>query len=912
MRNSVLLWAALLSLLLGFSACAKDDDNGGGGGSSALRAIRVTRVGTIADGATDALGAVSTLSAAPQLTYTIHNDGTQDLTLSGGPGFVVASAITNLTGSAVTLGQPAAAVITAGGTQTFTVDYQVAAAGAFGFTLTFTSDADGGQTGATFEIVVSGTGDNSTRVLVVSRAGSITDSGTDGVGSIDATTAAPALTYTLTNNGTGVMSFTGSAPFVTVAASPAPVNITGTPAITQPGAGTIASGGGTQTFDVNYQVTGAGAFSFTVQFGTDASTGQTGPTFEFTISGTGTVPSRIVAVSRAFTSIADGGTLDLGNRAFGVAGFPVDFTIANTGTTNLTISGGPSFVTASSIVNITGGVTITQPASGTVVPSGNQAFSIAFTVTAQAAFSFQLSFASNATGGQTGGTFEINVIGQGDYSFSYQKRANAALTPQEPFVNASSAGFTELRLVTGGFSGSDTLQDAPTPSPNGAYILFSRQDPTNPNGARDLFVVASAGGTPVQINTNSTPGQQRYVVDFKWAPVTGANQYLLFRSDTDIATATAYELFTARITGTTPAVSNVNRIGGYGGSTATLKINFGFKWSSDASRIGFILNNTSTGNRQVWGCQFDTATHTPGTATRIDGAAAFTNAVYQTQEIEWGGNGTIAYLADDSVAGVNHLWASAISLGSGTLSATAAVLQTPNVTGSQFVSSNPGWGISPEGTRLAYIVSAAGIDHVYGVAINTSSSPTPVQLDNPATAQASSNCGRVKWSPTGNAVLMEADYLVASQFELFWQPLTTTSGAISLNGTSTNITQVPAGHSSSALFEFSPEGQRVLYRFADIGSGANKVGIATLSTTPTQINLTSSFANANPFINQLSWRPGDGMAVMFIGDGNTASITECWCVELRGAGGMTAGSPFTFSGTIASAAASAGNAKFIP
>ena len=70
-----------------------------------------------------------------------------------------------------------------------------------------------------------------------------------------------------------------------VASAPVPVNITGTPVITQPATNVIASGGGSTTFDVDYVVAAAGSFSFTITFGSDATGGQSGPSYEIQISG---------------------------------------------------------------------------------------------------------------------------------------------------------------------------------------------------------------------------------------------------------------------------------------------------------------------------------------------------------------------------------------------------------------------------------------------------------------------------------------------------------------------------------------------------------------------------------------------------------------------------------------------------
>ncbi len=916
MRNSVLLWAALLSLLLGFSACAKDDDKGGGGGgSSALRAIRVTRVGTIADGATDALGAVSTLSAAPQLVYTIHNDGTQDLTLSGGPGFVAASAITNLTGSAVTLGQPASAVITAGGTQTFTVDYQVAAAGAFGFSLTFTSDADGGQTGATFEIVVSGTGDNSTRVLVVSRAGSITDSGTDGVGSIDATTAAPALTYTLTNNGTGVMSFTGSAPFVTVAASPAPVNITGTPAITQPGAGTIASGGGTQTFDVNYQVAGAGAFSFTVQFGTDATTGQTGPTFEFTISGTGTVPSRIVAVTRAFTSIADGGTLDLGNRGWGVASQEVRIEIANNGTDPLTLAGSSPWVTVTgALVNVTGTPAITQPAGSTVAAGSSVFFSFTFTVTALGDFGFTLQFGSNATTGQTGATFEINVAGKGHPGLSFEKRFPTAST--EPYAVGVDPSSPEIRAVTGGFANGGLQFPATLPSPNGRYLAFTHQG-SAADANRHLFVVSATGGTPVQVTPNPIglpAGDSRRNIAYEWGSNAAGDQLLAVMADHE-STANDKKIYTCVISGTTPTVNNFTEVTGIGAITPSRKV-FTARWSADGTRLAFqfFVSGAGVDQRELWGCAFSGGFPSAGSDLKGTGSVGHNEVSWggSAQDYYWAGNTTLVFAADADTLFATNLYAVAVGVGGGgVLTAGARVKQTSNFAGSDSTGSvsSQGWAVSPNNARLAFLKQGAGIDHFFVAAIDTSATPTPVQVLSGITPQANGNGSRVAWSPDSTRLAFSGDYNTDDAVDLYIQSLTAATGSPALSGTTTRILAVSALQFVADI-QFSPEGQRILVEKSDGNTSIDEVILIRLSGTITTSTIASGFTVPTANVIRVRFKPGAGDYVAFMGDTLVAGEFVANVIPLSGADLFTAGTRYVVSGSYVSNGI--GNLNWIP
>ncbi|CAN0216874.1 unnamed protein product, partial [Chrysoparadoxa australica] len=121
-----------------------------------------------------------------------------------------------------------------------------------------------------------------------SESGAVADGGTDAQGS-ETAGAVKAVTYTITNSGTDTLNLTGTA------AVSALSNVTSTPAVSAYGSSTVAPGGGTTTFTVEYTPTAAGAFSFALVVTSDDADEAS---YDITVSGTATATaSEFVATS---------------------------------------------------------------------------------------------------------------------------------------------------------------------------------------------------------------------------------------------------------------------------------------------------------------------------------------------------------------------------------------------------------------------------------------------------------------------------------------------------------------------------------------------------------------------------------------------------------------------------------------
>ena len=222
--------------------------------------------GAVTDGGTNAQG-TQLLGTPVTVTYTVTNTGTSDLTIAAASAF----SPTNVTVNSV--GAPGSTTVApAGGTTTFDVQYTPTAAGAFSFGISFVND-DGDED--PFDFTVSGTAFGQPEIAVTaSIGGAVTDGGTNDQGAQPF--GAPVIvTYTVTNAGSADLT-------IATATSAAPSNVT-VNSITAPGSTTLAAGGGTTSFQVQYTPTAAGAFSFGLSIANDDP--DESP-FDFTVSGT--------------------------------------------------------------------------------------------------------------------------------------------------------------------------------------------------------------------------------------------------------------------------------------------------------------------------------------------------------------------------------------------------------------------------------------------------------------------------------------------------------------------------------------------------------------------------------------------------------------------------------------------------
>jgi len=320
-------------------------------------------------------GIVYSVSGSASHTFTVYNSGGNDLLLTGAP--LVDISGTHASDFTVT-SQPSSTITGSGGSDTFIISFDPGAVGVRSATVSIANN-DLNENPYTFDLQGTGSGPpemdvagNSTSIFDGDTSPSVTDD--TYFGSADIVTGVVNHTFTISNSGSSSLALSGSPAVVLSGSHAADFAIT-----TQPVAN-IGPSGGTDNFVVRFDPSASGSRTATISISNNDP--DENP-YTFNIQGTGSATPEMDITGNG-VSIIDGNTSssvtddsDFDNMDINGGSSIHTFTIANSGSGDLTLSGSPRvtiFGTHASDFTIS-----QQPASATVTAQGGtQTFEITF------------------------------------------------------------------------------------------------------------------------------------------------------------------------------------------------------------------------------------------------------------------------------------------------------------------------------------------------------------------------------------------------------------------------------------------------------------------------------------------------------------------------------------------------------
>lgn len=200
-------------------------------------------------------------------------------------------------------------------------------------------------------------------------------------GTLSIHSASTALSIQISNTGTGSLTLSGSPIISNSGTNSSDFSITTTNLNSE------ISAGGSSSFSVVFTASANGSRTTTL---TIASNDTSTPSFTIVLTGTGSIqPS--MAVSYSGTDLANGATLSFGNVLTGQSSSVATITITNSGTQDLTITGGTAGITKSGTNNADFALDTTGTQSIITSGGGTTTFTLTFSPTTTGAYSVTLS-----------------------------------------------------------------------------------------------------------------------------------------------------------------------------------------------------------------------------------------------------------------------------------------------------------------------------------------------------------------------------------------------------------------------------------------------------------------------------------------------------------------------------------------
>ena len=332
-------------------------------------------------------GSVNLGSSSGNVIFTIENQGGATLNLTGTPRVQVSG--TN-PGDFVVTAQPPGGTVNGGASTTFTVVFTPAALGTrtANFTI-LNNDSDEGT--YVFSVTASGLAPD---INIRQNTTNIPNSDVFDYGAI-AVGQSNAVVFTIENTGNSDLTLDGVPSVQIGGANPGDYSVTASP--TSP----IAFGS-TTTFTLQCTPSLAGERSATI---TIPNNDPDEAPYSFTVTATGLVPE--IDVSQT-VSIASGDSFNFGNVDVGNNSGPITFTISNTGSAVLNLTGSPDLIQISG--TNAADFTVEQPVLPTIGASGAATFNITFTPSGVGVSNAAITILNNDS---DEGTYTIDLKGTG-------------------------------------------------------------------------------------------------------------------------------------------------------------------------------------------------------------------------------------------------------------------------------------------------------------------------------------------------------------------------------------------------------------------------------------------------------------------------------------------------------------------
>ena len=422
-----------------------------------------------------------------------------------------------------------------------------------------------GGNAATSTITVSGSVSAYTSIISVKQgATSISSgSGTYSFGSVESGSSSSAITFTVFNTGTKTLTFSGT-PKIAISganASEFTINQSST-------SSTVAATTGTTTYTITFSPTSTAAGkTATITIASDA----TNPSYTYTVTGTGLAPAT-PNINLQESGADFSGTYDFGSHVSGSSSSAVTFTIQNTGTASLSLTGSPKVVISGA--NSSEFSVNQSSTSASVAASGFTTFTITFVPTSLGSKSASISIASNdpnsnpttfSLSGTAIAATASDIITNGGYGYQ-SNIAYASYQVSSSLTSANTIGVQGITLRDGG--GTADADNLPTTL---TAISFSTGSSTAIrsaalfDGTTNLSEVAVNGATTIAftgLNVSATDGGNKNLeLRVTYMSTVTDNQQIVFTVTSATASAAGSDLATSNGGGAVSmSTSDINRL----------------------------------------------------------------------------------------------------------------------------------------------------------------------------------------------------------------------------------------------------------------------------------------------------------------------------------------------------------------